>query len=201
VVNLSRYGEAIGSEDIDFFLADVADDSRAGMQRAVAALESGPGRNDPIHIDSTETALDKDQSSLTALNVNGLVRLDSLYMLLMSAAAIAIFVFGLMLQRRREYVTLRALGLRMRELHAIVLAEAAIVAVCGLAAGLLVGSGIAFLLVHILRALFILDPTVTFPVGRIAMLTALVLAATLVCGLAATEILRRLKPTEILREE
>jgi len=201
VVNLSRYGEAIGSEDIDFFLADVADDSRAGMQRAVAALESGPGRNDPIHIDSTETALDKDQSSLTALNVNGLVRLDSLYMLLMSAAAIAIFVFGLMLQRRREYVTLRALGLRMRELHAIVLAEAAIVAVCGLAAGLLVGSGIAFLLVHILRALFILDPTVTFPFGRIAMLAALVLAATLASGLAATEILRRLEPTEILREE
>jgi putative ABC transport system permease protein len=119
----------------------------------------------------------------------------------MSAAAIVIFVFGLMLQRRREYVTLRALGLRMRELHAIVLAEAALVAACGLVAGLLVGSGIAFLSVHILRALFILDPTVTFPVGRIGMLAALVLVATLVSGLAATEILRRLKPTEILREE
>jgi putative ABC transport system permease protein len=145
--------------------------------------------------------LDKDQSSLTALNVNGLVGLDSVYMVLLSAAAIAIFIFGLMLQRRREYVTLRAQGLRMQELHALVLAEAALVAVCGTAAGLLVGSGIAFLLVHILRALFILDPTVTFPIGRIAMLAALVVAATLVSGLAATEILRRLKPTEILREE
>jgi hypothetical protein len=31
--------------------------------------------------------------------------------------------------------------------------------------------------------------------------TALVLAATMVSALAATEILRRLKPTEILREE
>ena len=74
-------------------------------------------------------------------------------------------------------------------------------AVCGLAAGLLVGSGIAFLLVHILRALFVLDPAVTFPAGHIAMLSILVLMATLVSGLAATEILRRLKPTEILREE
>jgi putative ABC transport system permease protein len=106
-----------------------------------------------------------------------------------------------MLQRRREYVTLRAQGLRTGELHALVLAEAALVAVCGLAAGLLVGSGIAFLLVHILRALFILDPTVTFPVGRIALLAGMVGVATLVSGLAATEILRRLKPTEILREE
>jgi ABC-type antimicrobial peptide transport system permease subunit len=86
-------------------------------------------------------------------------------------------------------------------LHGLVLAEAALVTVCGLVAGLVVGSGIAFLLVQILRALFILDPVVTFPVGRIALLTGLVLAATLASGLAATEILRRLKPTEILREE
>ena len=97
--------------------------------RAVAALRSGPGEADPIDIESTETALDKDQSSLTALNVQGLVDLDSLFTLLMSAAAIAIFVFGLMLQRRREYVTLLAQGMQGRELQALVLGEAALVAV------------------------------------------------------------------------
>jgi putative ABC transport system permease protein len=201
VVNLSRYEEATGLQRIDFFLAAVVDRSDAGLDRAIAALRSGPREDVPVHIDSTETTLDKDQSSLTAVNVNGLVGLDTLYMLLMSAAAIAIFIFGLMLQRRREYVTLRAQGLGMSELHALILAEAALVAVCGATAGLLVGSGIAFLLVHILRALFILDPTLRFPVGRIAMLLVLVLTATIISGLAATEILRRLKPTEILREE
>ena len=201
VVDLGRYEEATGLLRVDLFLADVADDSPTGLARAVEALRSGPGQRDPIRIDSTETALDKDQSSLTALNVNGLVGLDSLFVLLMSAAAIAMFIFGLMLQRRREYVTLRAQGLRIKELQALVLVEAALVAACGLAAGLLVGSGIAVLLVQILRGLFILDPTVTFPVARIAMLAGLVLAATLVSGLAATEILRRLKPTEILREQ
>jgi putative ABC transport system permease protein len=201
VVNRSRYEEATGLKWIDFFLAEVIDRSGTGIDRAIAALRSGRGEDVPLHIDSTETTLDKDQSSLTAVNVNGLVALDSLYVLLMSSAAIAMFIFGLMLQRRREYVTLRAQGLGMWELHALVLAEAGLVAVCGLAAGLLVGSGIAFLLVHILRALFVLDPAVTFPAGPIAMLSILVLTATLVSGLAATEILRRLKPTEILREE
>jgi putative ABC transport system permease protein len=201
VVNRSRYEEATGLQRVDFFLAEVIDRSGTGLARAIQALRSGPGEDVPLHIDSTETTLDKDQSSLTAVNVNGLVALDSLYVLLMSAAAIAMFIFGLMLQRRREYVTLRAQGLGMWELHALVLAEAALVAVCGLAAGLIVGSGIAFLLVHILRALFVLDPAVTFPAGHIAMLSILVLTATLVSGLAATEILRRLKPTEILREE
>ncbi len=53
----------------------------------------------------------KDQSSLTALNIRGLVDLDSFYTLVISAAVIAMFVFGLMLQRRREYVTLRAQGM------------------------------------------------------------------------------------------
>ncbi len=201
VVNLGRYEETTGLQQTDFFLADITDDSGPGLDRAVAALESGPGTDDPIDIETTETVLDKDQSSLTAVNVDGLAGLDSFYVLLMSAATIAMFIFGLMLQRRREYVTLRAQGLRIRELHALVLAEAAVVVVCGLVAGLLVGAGVAFLLVHILRALFILDPGVTVPSGRLAMLAALVLAAALVSGLAATEILRRLKPTEILREE
>ncbi|MGZ8565582.1 MAG: FtsX-like permease family protein [Actinomycetota bacterium] len=201
VVNLGRYEEATGRQRVDFFLAEVTDDSRAGLTRAIAALRSGPGVSDPIHIDSSETALDTDQSSLTALNIVGLVRLDSFYVLLMSVATIAIFVFGLMLQRRREYVTLRAFGLHVRELQAMVLAEAALVAVCGLIAGILVGSGVAYLLVFTLRALFILDPTVTFPVGHVVMLAVLVLAATLVAGLAATQVLRQLRPTEILREE
>jgi putative ABC transport system permease protein len=119
----------------------------------------------------------------------------------MSVAAIAIFVFGLMLQRRREYVTLRAQGLQTRELHVLVLVEAALVAVSGLVTGIAVGSGVAFLLIQTLRALFILDPPVIFPVGRVAIVAALVLAATLVSGLGASEVLRRLQPAEILREE
>jgi putative ABC transport system permease protein len=167
----------------------------------VSSIQSGPGRTSPINIDSTETALDKDQSSLTALNVHGLVDLDSLYTLLMSAAGIAIFVFGMMLQRRREYVTQLAQGMQTREVRALVLGEAALVAACGLAAGLLVGTGMGYLLVHILRPLFILNPSVTFPAGRIVTLAALVMATTVASALSATVILRRLKPTEILREE
>jgi putative ABC transport system permease protein len=201
VVNLGRYEQATGLRHIDFFLGRITDHSHKGLALAVAALRAGPGKIETLHIDSTETVLVKDQSSLIAVNVNGLVGLDSFFVFLMSGAAIAMFIFGLMLHRRREYVTLRAQGLRLWELLALVMAEAAVVAVCGLAAGLLVGSGIALLMVHILRALFILDPTVTIPAGRIAMLATLVLAATLISGLSASEILRRLKPTEILRDE
>ena len=200
VANLSYYEAATGSRRTDYFLARATDGSASGLARATAALRSGPGQADPIKIDTTRTALNKDQSSLTALNVNGLVNLNSIYTLAISAAAMGIFAFGLMLQRRREYVTLLAQGMQAGELRALVLGETAFVAACGLAAGTLVGTGMAYMLVHILRPLFILDPTFTFPAGRIAILASLAIAATLASALAAAAVLRRLRPSEILRE-
>ena len=168
----------------------------------MASLDTGPGASDPLHVETTETALDKDQSSLTAVNVNGLVRLNMFYVLLMSATAIAIFVFGLMLQRRgRVRRPCARKGCDRANCGRSVLLEAAVVTIGGLAAGLIVGTLTAFLSIRILRGLFILDPQLTLPPGRLATLGTLVVAAALVSGLVATEILRRLQPTEILREE
>jgi ABC-type antimicrobial peptide transport system permease subunit len=73
--------------------------------------------------------------------------------------------------------------------------------VLGLAAGMLVGVGMGYLLTHILRPLFILDPRVTFPAGDITTLATLVLAAALASGLTAMLMLRRVNPTEVLREQ
>jgi putative ABC transport system permease protein len=200
VANRSSYTAATGLERADFFLLRIADDSHAGLARAVAALRAGPGSRDPVDIDTTETVLDRDQSSLVALDVRGLVRLDSLYTLLMSAAAIAIFVFGLMLQRRREYLTLRALGMQSREIRALVVAEALLVSVCGIAAGVLVGAAMASLLVHVLRPLFVLDPRLTVPAAAVGGLAALALVTALAAALGASAALRRLRPTELLRD-
>jgi putative ABC transport system permease protein len=200
VANLDQYIEATGLHNADFFLVRATDSGHAGLERTVAGIRAGVGRSDPLDIDTTETTFNKDQSSLTALNVNGLLDLDSVYTLLMSAAAIAIFVFGLMLQRRREYIVLRAQGMHIRQLRVLVLGEAGVVAVSGTIVGLSVGTGMAFFFVHILRPLFILDPDLTFAVARVARLSAVAMAATLVSALVATAILRRLNPSELLRE-
>jgi putative ABC transport system permease protein len=201
VANLRSYEAATGLRRADFFLARTTDSSHEGLARAIAGIRAGPAARDRLNVESTETALDKDQSSLTAVNFHGLVDLDSFFALLMSATCIAIFVFGLMLQRRREYVTLRAQGVQSRELHALVLGEAGLVAGLGLAAGLLVGTGMGYLLMHVLRPLFILDPGATFPTGDVLTLAGIVGAATLASALIATALLRGLRPTEVLREE
>jgi putative ABC transport system permease protein len=200
VADLGFVAAATRSTGVDFFLGAASEGGGAGLARAVAALRSGPGRARPLNVDTTATALDKDQSSLTALNVNGLVDIDTVYTLLMSASVIAIFVFGLMLERRREYVVLRAQGMRGGELRALVLGEAAVVAAGGVAAGLAVGVGVAALLVRVLRPLFVLDPALTLPAGDIVLQAGLAGAATLVSAAAATALLRRLQPAELLRE-
>lgn len=200
VANLNFYEAATRLNTADYFLARTADSGGAGLAMAVASLRAAPGAHDRLNIDTTRTSLDKDQSSLTALNVRGLVDLDSLYTLLMAAAGIAIFVFGLMLQRRREYVTLRAQGLQTRELRTLVLGETAVVTGFGLIAGVLIGAVMGSLLVRVLQPLFILNRSATLPVlGTLALIGLVVLAA-LASALTATELLRRLRPTELLRE-
>jgi putative ABC transport system permease protein len=119
----------------------------------------------------------------------------------MAATAIAVFVFGLLLQRRREYVTLRAQGMHAGEIRSLLVMEAGGVVVFGCVAGWLVGAGMAFILVNVLRPLFVLRPPVVIPPAGIATLTALVLAVSLLASLAATSLVNRLPPTELLRDE
>lgn len=201
VANLDYFQRETGIEDVDFYLARTDDPSAEALAAATAAVQAGPGASDRLNIDTTETTFNKDQSSLTALNIRGLVNLDSVYTLAMCAAVIAIFVFGLMLQRRREYVVLRAQGLSARGLQLLLLGEAGFVAASGLLAGTLVGGALGLLLVSILKPLFILSPVPTVPLTDAATLAALLVAATVASGVAALVVLRRLSPSEVLREQ
>ncbi|MEY2443182.1 MAG: putative transport system permease protein [bacterium] len=196
VANIATYRARTGVDRADFFLVKSGGD----LGRAVSALRAGPGRADALNIDTRVAALDKDQSSLTALNIQGLVDLDSFYTLLMSAAVIAIFVFGLMLERRREYMTLRAQGMRSGELRALVLGEIGVVAALGLVAGLVVGTAMAALLVHALRGLFLLRPDLSLPAVDIATLAGLAVLATVASAVIAAGVLQRMRPTELLRD-
>ncbi len=201
IVSLDAYAASTTVESVDFFLARTEGHDHAGLARAVAAIRSGPGRHAPLTIASTETALDKDQSSLTALHVRSLVRLGTLSTLLMSMTVIVIFAFGLILGRRREYVAMRALGMDARALAVLLLGELVLLAIGGLAAGVVAGTGTAFLLVEILRPLFILPASVTVRPSALVAPAAATAAAVVAAAFAAAVILRRVRPTEILRDQ
>ena len=201
LVNIQRQMQLVPSTNTTFFLAQTTDPSDATLDRVVAGLQEGPGSADALQIDTRATALDKDQSSLAALNIRGLLTLDSAYALAMAATAITIFVFGLLLQRRREYVMLRAQGMRIGKIRSLLVTESSGVVVIGAAVGVLVGAVMAYFLVTVLRPLFVLRPEVVLPRVDIAVLAALVLAVSVVASLAATTLIRRLPPGELLRDE
>ncbi|MDQ2967276.1 MAG: FtsX-like permease family protein [Actinomycetota bacterium] len=201
VANFAFYTRTTGLTQADYYLVSASDRGRSGLVRAAHSLSALPHFTRRFDLQTSSTALDKDQSSLTALNVRGLLHLDSFYTFLMAATATAMFVFGLLLQRRREYVTLRAQGLQSWEVRRLVLAEAGISATLGTAIGMLIGVGMAAQFVHVLRPIFTLPPTLTVPPLQLAILGALVLGAAVLSSAAAALLISRLKPTELLREE
>ena len=200
VVRLDRYRAATGLSAADWFLLRSNGSRPQDLARVVAAVQAGPARSVVVDIETTRTALNKDQSSLTALDIRGLADLDAVFASAAGAAVIAVFVFGLVLHRRREYLTLRAIGLPTRGLFQLVLAETGLAAVLGLLAGLPFGIGSGALLVTAVRSLFVLPPLVVVPAGRVTAIALLPVAAALACAALATLTLRRLRPAEILRE-
>jgi putative ABC transport system permease protein len=199
LVDLARQQRLVPSTAPSFYLARTTDARPSTLHAAFAGLTAGAGPR--MAVETRETTLAKDQSSLAALNIRGLLTLDSGYGLAMAVVAIGIFVFGLLLQRRREYVTMRAQGLQAGEIRALIVAETGTVTVSACLVGLVVGVGMAALLVSVLRPLFVLTPRLVVPIGGVAVLVVAVLGATLVSSLAASGLVGRLRPTELLRDE
>jgi ABC-type antimicrobial peptide transport system permease subunit len=84
----------------------------------------------------------------------------------MSALGIGIFVFGMLLQRRKEHVTMRALGMRMRQLQILVLGEAGGVTLLSLLIGTIVGVAMSMMFVQILTPLFTVPPQGLTRIGQ-----------------------------------
>jgi ABC-type antimicrobial peptide transport system permease subunit len=96
---------------------------------------------------------------------------------------------------------LRAQGLEARTIGALIAAEATTVAAGGAIFGLLVGTGMGFYFVSVLRPLFVLSPDYSLPLAVAALPVALVAIATLVASVVASRLVNRLDPTELLRDE
>lgn len=198
LMNLEQHRAMVPSAAPTFFLARTTAGAGAELDRVVADLHDGAVA---LQVDSRTTVLARDQSSLAALNIRGLLDLDTAYALAMSTVTIAIFVFGLLLQRRREYVTLRAQGLPQRSVRALITAEAVTVAAAGCLAGVVVGGAMAYFFVRVLRPLFVLSPSFRVPLGATATVLITVIAATVLASLAGSLLVNRLRATELLRDE
>ncbi len=124
-------------------------------------------------------------SSLTAVDLSGLTRVELGFALLLAVAATGL-VLGLGLhERRRGFAIARALGARPRQVAAFVRVEAAIITLVGLVLGALAGWGLTQMLVKILTGVFDPAPSgLTLPWGYLAVMGVL----SVVAAAAAAEV-------------
>ncbi len=201
LMNITRHETLAPSVPVTFFLAHTRESSDVFIHNTVQALQRGVGADDSLVIESRLTALAKDQSSLASLNIDGLLKIDSAYSLAMGAIVVTIFVFGLLLSRRREYVTLKAQGMSSHEIRALIGAEAATATIAGSIVGVPVGLVMAYYFINVLRPLFVLNPPYVIPYGSLAIIIGSVIVAAIVTSAAASSLVNRLKATELLRDE
>jgi putative ABC transport system permease protein len=141
------------------------------------------------------------QRSLTALNLAGLGTIEAGAAGLIAALGVGVLGAFLVLERRREVATLRALGAGTGAALLGPALEGAVAAVGSVILGIPVGVGLGMLAVRVLGGFFVLPPPlVSIPFLRIAGLAGLVLLAAWAALTFALGRLRRVNVAEVLRE-
>ena len=139
-------------------------------------------------------------SSLTAVSLAGLTRIELAFGLVLATAAGALVLTLGLAERRRSFVIAHAIGATRRHLTSFALAEAAILITCGLTAGAILGAALSRMLVSVLTGVF--DPPPTTLTTPAIYLTATGLAGIVAIGAvsAATVRLARRSPLTLLGE-
>lgn len=197
VANAAYVAQQTGSAASEIVLIRSSGDP-ARVALAVRSATAGlPG----LKVSQISDAVALIGSSLTAVDLAGLTRLELIFALVMLAASGGL-VLGLGLaDRERSFAILVALGAKPRQLGAFVWSEAVVVVGGGMLLGFLVGALIAHVLAKLLTGVFDPPPeALSLPWGY---LVALVVTATCAALLAATgEAVRsRTHVTEKLRGE
>jgi len=178
----------------DFYLAHVEPGRAAD---AVAHDLSSGALAEKFAVAST---VDQSLRGLTALNLDGLSRLETFGADLAAALGVAVLGAFLVLERRREIAILRSLGADTRQILTGPVLEGSVAALGSLAIGVPIGIGLAILAVQILRLFFTLPPPlVTVPVGQLAGLALFMLSASVVALGAALVAIERSQLAAILK--
>ncbi|MEA2761258.1 MAG: putative transport system permease protein [Gemmatimonadaceae bacterium] len=138
-------------------------------------------------------------SSLTAVDLRGLTWIELSFAILLIAGASGL-VLGLgLIERRRDFALLAAMGAKGRQLGAFLWTEGLIILVAGMVLGVATGLGIAKMLVKVLTGVF--DPapqSLAIPWGYLSVLVVAGCVSTVLAVLIAQRVTQK-KSLEALR--
>ena len=178
----------------DFYLARVS----AGRSADAVAAELHGTLSDRFGV---TTAGNPFQRGLTALNLAGLGRLEALGAALIAAVGVAVLGAFLVLERRREFAILRAVGADASQVIAGPASEGVLVVLGSLLIGVPVGLGLALLEVRVLSLFFALPPPLlTIPTGALSVFIVFMAMTSTIAIAAALTAVTRVRPASVLRE-
>ena len=178
----------------DFYLARVT----PGHQISAAAAELGRSLDDRFAV---TTAGNPFQRGLTALNLAGLGRIEALGAALIAAVGVAVLGAFVVLERRREFAILRAVGAETSQVLTGPAQEGIVVVLGSLLIGVPVGLGLALIEVRVLALFFALPPPIlTVPAGPLAEFILFMVMTSAVAMAAALAAVTRVRPAAVLRE-
>jgi putative ABC transport system permease protein len=141
-------------------------------------------------------------SSITTVDLTGISRIEELFVVVLAAAAMILFVTLALGERRRELATMAAVGASLRDIIAFVWSEALLI----LVAGIVLAAGLGWLLSVVLVAMLthVFDPppdALAIPWLYLAELSGAAVLGSLVAMALAARGLKRLPLSSILREQ
>jgi putative ABC transport system permease protein len=194
VANADYVAQATGDAGVGSFLVQTS----ASPPSVAAELQHRLGA--AAHITDITNARRLVGSSLTAVSLSGLTRVELAFAAMLVASAAALLLVLGLAERRRTFAIASALGARRRALGGFVWSEAVFVCAVGAILGGLGGTILSYVLVKELTGVFDPPPDVlAVPWGYLLVTGVLAIAAV---AIAAVGTLRRLdRPTpELLRE-
>jgi putative ABC transport system permease protein len=152
VANAAYVAQMTGADGYETLLVRVkaAPATVAGEVRGLLGPASG------AKVTDLDTELKTTLTSLTAIDLTGLTRLELVFAAIMAVAASGLLLILGFSERRRTYAIARALGASRRQLGWFVWTEAAFINVGGLALGAISGWLLSVMIVRILTGVF--DP-------------------------------------------
>jgi putative ABC transport system permease protein len=182
----------------DFHLARVL----PGMRPAAVAqaLRSG-GLERAFKVSTEAQQTPFAEQSIAALDLGPLSDIESIGAGLIAALGVAVLGAFLVLERRREYAILGAVGADGRQLLAGPAAEGGIAVAASVLIGVPLGLGLSILSVRVLGLFFVLPPPlVSVPVGTLLTFVAVMLVASAVVLAVALRAVTRVSAARTLRE-
>jgi putative ABC transport system permease protein len=187
VANAAYVARATGDRRVETLLVDTGGNDVAGVAKQIRA-DVGATAN----VTDLASARRIVGSSLTAVDLRGLTRLELTFALALAAAAGGLALWLGLEERRRTNAIAAALGASRHQIGTLVHAETAVVTIAGLALGAVTGWALTRVLLKVLTGVFDPPPvTITVPWTYLAVLTGTLLVAALAASTAAIRAARR----------